>query len=166
MNKKLIINCTVLVFITLILMSWYYYINLIPTEYDRAIYSVVIHNNTNIIFDDVNILYGNSIDDINTVFHFEQLQGLEAGRYRKVNIPTKEPSKKAKLPYNVYVSVKFNGCNYNLPVGHFGIETGGLAVVELELKDNTPILKRIYQHESKYKKIMRRHYRNQFELSW
>ena len=135
-------------------------------DFDRAVYSIVFHNNLDEILNGITVSYGANIEDSNSIVTAEIINGLKPNEYRKVNISTKNPSQSAKSPFNVWIEITYNGQKISCSAGHFGIETGGLAYFELYTDTNELILKQIYSHERKYKRIYQRNKRNQSELSW
>ena len=141
-------------------------VTIIPENYDRTIYTVVIHNTSEIEFDDVLVLYGHSMENEDTLFEFCRIDKLHPDEYRKININTTTPSEQAQVPYNVFVSVKYGEHTTFSTAGYFGKGSGGLSYLELKINDGKPMLQRIYEHEREYKRILKRHYKNQFETSW
>lgn len=157
----IIVFCIIIAIICYTCNSYY-----IPSSFNRAIYSVVIHNDTNETLNDITILYGKDNAEPNTVVEGGRMDHLKPNEYRKVNILTSSPSEKAIAPYNVWVEIFHNGLKQNHIAGYFGKNTGGLAYFELSIKDNELIAQRIYQHEKEYKKIFQRNKKKQLELSW
>lgn len=136
----------------------------IGKNFNRSVYSVVIHNQTDMVLDSIFILCGSDIKIPETVEKVGEINGLQPKEYRKVNILTSNSPPKAHVPYNVHVVLNEFGI-YEV-AGYFGIETGGLAVLSISEKDGSILLNRVYEHEHLYKKIDRRNKRNQNELSW
>lgn len=141
-------------------------ITIIPKNYDRTIYTIVIHNTSEFEVDDILVLYGHSMEDEDSLFEFCRIDKLHSGEYRKININTTTPSEQAQVPYNVFVSVKYGEHKTFSTAGYFGQGTGGLSYLELKIDNGKPILQRIYEHERAYKKMLKRHHKNQFEKSW
>lgn len=136
----------------------------ISKNFNRAVYTVVVHNQTEKTLSNISIVCGRDIKTPKTVEVVGEIDDLQPKEYRKINILTSNRPKKASAPYNV--NVVLNDFNIYEVAGYFGIETGGLAVLLISENDGTISLKRIYEHEHLYKKINRRNNQNQNELSW
>lgn len=160
--KKLIIIIIFILIIVLLGGS----ITFIPSDYDRTIYSVIIHNNTKNEIDNISVVYGRSIEDKDTLFEFCRINDLKPDEYRKVNIHTNTPSEKAQVPYNVFVTFKHGDYETFSTAGYFGQGSGGISFLEFKNSENKLKLQRVYEHEWRYKKILRRHYKKQFEYCW
>ena len=141
-------------------------VTIIPENYDRTIYSVVIHNSSEFEIDDILVSYGHSLEDESTLFEFCRIDELHSDEYRKINIDTTTPSEQAQVPYNVFVSVNYGEHKTFSTAGYFGEGSGGLSYLELKIDDGKPTLQRVYEHEREYKRILKRHYKNQTESSW
>lgn len=164
--NTIILCCVLLLFAILIIIGFYTNIWL-PTskDYDRTIYSVVIYNNTDKVINNVTISYG-SENKSDSLYEFSRILYLQPKEYRKINIPTKEPSSKAKVPYNVWINFDNELNSKGIVAGYFGKNTGGLAYVKIISENNKLLFYRVFEHEREYKQIERRHRRKQTELSW
>ncbi len=171
MQKKhtifIILGLTFVLTIILILSCIIYMhcsINFSLQNFNRAIYSVVIHNNTNMILDDIQVFYGSDINNKHSVVLFESISNIKPDEYRKINIPTDSPD--AQPPYNVWLCVQIADATQTYAAGYFGEDTGGLAVFKVTTDNDVLNFQRIYQHEKIYKYIYKRNKKNQQELSW
>ena len=138
---------------------------IIPKNYNRNIYSVIIHNTSKSEIHDIVVSYGRNVEDSDTLYQFCEIENLRSNEYKKINIDTTKPSEQAQIPYNVFVSIKSDVCKTYTTAGYFGKGTGGMAYVECNIEDK-PEFKRIYNHTRKYKKMLKRHYKNQYECCW
>lgn len=157
-----------ILFFGILLLIVFLYMNIINLNqnFDRAVYSVVIHNCSNETIDNIQILYGRDADEVNSVVMIGEINNLLADEYRKINISTGSPSNNAEVPYNVWVSMQQKDKIINHPAGYFGVGTGGLALFKTTNDNGVITLDRIYQHENEYKKVYKRNKENQNELSW
>ena len=167
-HKKSLIVILFIILITALVLGTIYicYINLfIPAaaDYNRATYSVVIHNNTELADINITISYGPDPNDKNLV-EYAQVADLKGAEYRKINIPTDKLT--TSPPYNVWVEINSSYGNEQLCVGYFGVKTGGFAVVEIGRIKNELDIKQLSESDGLYKKVYRRHRKNQEELSW
>ena len=161
MKKKIfLIILSVLIFIIFYIFYELQYM-VVSDDYDRAMYSVVIYNTTNTIINDMKVYYGSDHPDNYTLQEFTQLDQINSGQYVKVNIPTKEFP--IPPPYNVYLN---HAGNELLCVGYTGLKTGGFEVVEIVEKSGNIELKQLMTSDSLYKKLIKRHHKNQMETTW
>lgn len=133
-------------------------------DYDKEVYSVVIYNQTDRVFNNISIVCGRDVKIPETVEVVGKVNDLHPKEYRKINISTSKPPQRAEIPYNVSVVLEDFGI-YEA-AGYFGIETGGLAMLSIVEDEDTILLNRVYKHEHLFKKVERRHNQNQNELSW
>ena len=165
MNLKSILYIFYLLVIIILIKMCFIIIDIqfmpISDDYDRAMYSVVIHNTTNTVINDVKVYYGSDHPDHYTLQEFTQLNQINPGQYVKVNIPTKEFP--MPPPYNVYLKYQQDEL---LCVGYTGLKTGGFETVEIVEMSGKNELKLLMTTDKKYKKILRRHHKNQMESEW
>lgn len=162
-NKIFVLILVVCVFISMMII---YDFSNNQNDYSRAIYSVILHNCTKEYIDNIKISYGKDINNPDSVVIYQNVNNIKPNEYRKVNIPTTIPSPNAQIPYNVWVSIENENGFTNYEAGYFGVETGGVALFEVIIKDDILKAKRVYPHEKKFKKIYKRHKNNQNELTW
>lgn len=160
---KKIILCIALLILS-ILFGMSYNFSPINEDFNRAVYSVVVYNQTDQVLNNISILCGRDIKDPETVAVVGEINDLQPKEFRKINISTSNPPQQAAVPYNV--SVVLNEFEIYEAAGYFGIETGGLAVLSILENESTISLNRIHESERLYKKINRRNNQNQNELSW
>lgn len=160
---KKIILCIVLLILSIVFVVSCTF-SPINEDFNRAVYSVVVYNQTDQVLNNISILCGRDIKDLETVAVVGEINDLQPKEFRKINISTSNPPQQADVPYNV--SVVLNDFEIYEAAGYFGMETGGLAVVSIFENEGVASLKRIYEHERLYKKVEKRHNRNQNELSW
>ena len=164
MTKK-IVFIIIFIFLFIILFGVYIYqkyVFVIPSNYDRSIYTVVLHNETDEELDNVSVSYVHAASNEPKV-NFANISDLMANEYRKINIPTdyQEPGS-----YNVYVDVNTDNDKKTISAGYFGTNLGGFSVIEIKKENNTLILESLQKNTSKYNKIYRYHLKNQYETRW
>ena len=131
-------------------------------DYNRAIYSVIIYNSTDIEIDGLEVCAGDNRILAQTV------DDIQPKEYRKINIPTHDSDffRSIDPPYNVYVRVA-EDINIEMCVGYFGMSTGGVEAVSVMLDDENNILLEKMDHSSNsYIKIYRMNRKDQDLLSW
>lgn len=166
MKKIYILIVSLVLMLTVIYYAWTNLFIFIGKEFNRAVYSVVLHNDTDMVVENITISYGRNSEDPASVFEVSQIVNLNPNEYRKVNISTTSPSEQAKAPYNVWAKLVHKESIEEISAGYFGIETGGLAVINVQMENQKLVLQRVFQHERAYKKIYRRNLKNQKELVW
>lgn len=163
MKKYVFILCMVLLFVYMV---WDNYLYVFTARFDRAVYSVVVYNNTDTIIDNISVSYGRDSSMVSSIVNAETVIGLLPKTYQKINIHTSEPSPNAQSPYNVWVKLTHGETTKEESAGYFGIGTGGLAVIYVSVEDGELCLQRVFEHEREYKKIKKRNSKNQEELTW
>lgn len=165
-----IIMILIIIFICLIILMDVFLIYPPSKDYVSETFSVVVNNTTDHIISDINVLYGGSYDvdtgDTPESVLYKNIEFVEPGQYVKVIIPTDNPSESAGLPYNVYVSLTYDGGKLTVPVGYFGIKTGGFAVTEIGEANGKIELKALSKSSRKYHRLYWKHRRHQWDLSW
>ena len=165
-----IIMILIIIFICLVILMDIFLIYPPSKDYVSETFSVVVNNTTDHTISDINILYGGSYDvdtgDTPEAVLYENIECIEPGQYIKVIIPTDNPSEMAGLPYNVYVTMLYDGDKITAPVGYFGVRTGGFAVIEIKELNNKLELNQLSKSSRKYHRLYWKHRRHQWELSW
>ena len=107
MIKRILIILT-LIIITIGLLFTY---NLLysSTDYNRAIYAIVLHNDTEKKIDNIKVLYGNISEQYNNTYEYANNIEIMPQEYKKILIPTTNPI--GNPPYNVYVEMLKNNEN-------------------------------------------------------
>lgn len=160
--KKVILITVILVLIFIAFKVWWIYDNSIfikPSDYIRAMYSIVLYNTTDDNITDISVFYQKAGDNYDTRIEFEHVSNLSANSYKKVNIPTDIQENGS---YNVYVKIG----DQSIASGYFGTKVGGFSVIKVRKENGTLILERVFESTREYKKLYRRHLKNQFETLW
>lgn len=164
MQKRIAVICVSILIVIVLFAAWHVYDNFIfikPSDYDRSMYSVVLHNDTNETINNISVDYYRAPDEENK--EFERISDLAGGEYRKINIPTDIQEYGS---YNVEVSLDALNGGVSCAAGYFGTETGEFAVIEIAMENNVPTLTSLPQSTREYKPLYRRHLKNQPEISW
>lgn len=129
------------------------------SDFTKTNYSVVVFNETSKPIEKVDMT-------INDVF-FEEEKEIQKGEYRKFNINI-EDERLARLEGSYNVSLNFTDTNMeNITAGYFTSEWGGFKVIVINNDNEGNILaKRINENNRLFKKLLKRHYYNPYELSW
>lgn len=135
---------------------------IIGNDYRRDVYSVIIFNNTDDVFN-ISIFVGGESNSVEST-QIASIEKISPNEYKKVNIDTSAPSPEWQIPYNVFV--KMDSKPYMDTAGYFGIKTGGMALFYANHTSNGVILQRIFEHDRRYKSVYRKHLRNQDLMSW
>lgn len=158
MKKKVcIISILPILLISILLWVCYNHVLIKPADYNRAMYSVVLFNNTSEEIHNISVLYQHGSN--NTITEVESISSLLSGSYKKVNIPTDVQENGS---YDVYV--KYN--NQNVNAGYFGTNVGGFVVIEFRNVNGILTAENISSNSVEYKKLYRRHIKNQYETAW
>lgn len=169
MSKKIFMTIIFIISILVVINLWWVYDNTLffkGKNYDRSVYTVVIHNNTNEVIEDITVSYGRDYAESSSIYEFSQINDLKPKEFRKINIPTVSPNESASVPYNVWITVPKGNDFITRCVGYFGIKTGGFEVIMIKNENNELLLEYIPKKERIYKQLYRRDIKNQQELSW
>ncbi len=132
---------------------------IIDPDYDRGMYSVVLYNDTDKEINEIYIYAGSNKILVSTAYN------IQKGEYRKINISTHQSDFIDSIlpPYNVYV--KSNSSE--ICVGYFGINTGGIELVNIIKNGSEDISLILEPHSSnRYIKVNRMDRKNQDIVSW
>lgn len=157
--KKKVCFISILPILLIGILLWFYYNHVLikSADYNRAMYSVVLFNNTNEDIHNISVLYQHGSN--NTITVVENISSLLSESYKKVNIPTDVQENGS---YNVYV--KYN--NQTVNAGYFGTKVGGFAVIEFRNENGSLTAENIASNSDEYKRLYRRHIKNQYETAW
>ena len=152
----------VMVFFIALIMWWAYdnFLFAASPSYNNAMYSVVIYNETDQVVRNVSVSYGEG----ENIVEFTKIPTLEPQQHRKVNIPTNDLPIPA--PYNVSIRIETDAGTEVLKNGYFGTGTGGFDVAVITMSDGTVVLDCLPDEDKMFKKLYRRHLKNQEEESW
>lgn len=128
-------------------------------NYNRSVYSVVVLNDTDVVLDDIEVLYGDNDSEHNTVQKYCTIDCVESNQYKKVNIPTDDVG--IEPPYNVYISFPEKYGIDQMCIGYFGIDTGGFEIVKVSETVQGFYSEVLSSKTNEYKKIYRWHRKNQ-----
>ena len=160
-KKGVLITLAFVAIITIIVIGLLYREYKISANYNRAMYSVVLHNTTERMVNGIDIYY--QLAGYSSCIEFEHIDNLTDKSYRKVNIPT---NIQPPGSYNVFVAIRTATGTMEVPAGYFGTGVGGFAVIEIKIKDEEIFMERVFESESRYKRLYRRHKKNQYETCW
>lgn len=162
-KKTLIFTSCIVAIMLFFIAAFVYVYNLFPAEkgYEHDIYAVVLHNDTEQLIENINILYGDDSIEHNTVKMFKCIETLPVDAYCKVNIKTSDIG--IDPPYNVYINLN----NQRICTGYFGIGTGGFAVIDIKFAaDGELNLEQKKDNSFMYKYAFWKHRREQKLLYW
>lgn len=157
-------NVMIIISLSIITMIWcliYYEYSFFPVQkgYNRAVYTIVLYNNTNTVQNNIKISYG---DNFEKSIEYADVNSIEQKEYRKINIPTDDPQ--IDPPWNVYISSV--GKDNKICPGYFGLKTGGFEFIEINGEDDNIKFKIELTDSLRYKIVYHRHRKNQNETSW
>ena len=135
-----------------------------PEDFNNAVYTVVIYNDTGYELDSIMISYQHDPND--PKIEYTRINNISRNEYRKINIPTNIEEIGTYGSFNVFVNIETIFGNQEVATGYFGTGTGGFSVEKISKENGMLVIESVSPDNLMYKHLYWRHIRNQYETSW